>query len=263
MATGRSRNTRSRQPISRGALARFLERPSLETHLQPIYHLGTGHLLGFEALSRFPGGGGALEWIRAAHRFRLIEPFDRVLFHSAMRTFADSELPGAVFVNLEARHLDRVTSWLGEMPVAVARPLVSRRRLVLEVTEREPEPPLGWRAASHEVREHGPLLALDDFLCNLRFLRNVRELRPEYVKLDGKVARALAAASDEGARRIDGWLEAARSSGAVLIGEGIEDPGHARALRAHGVMFGQGFELGRPARASAWRIDRTRAASAG
>jgi EAL domain-containing protein (putative c-di-GMP-specific phosphodiesterase class I) len=219
----------------------MLARPRWRIVFQPIRRLDGGTAVGFEALARFPGQLGPIAWIEAAYRFGRIGALDRLLFQVALDSFSASGLPGLLFVNVEAFHLDRVPDWLGAAPAAL------RPRLVVEVTERDPPPPEGWSAVGDLLHRQRLRLALDDFRCRLAFARHVHRLRPEYVKLDRTLLHTLG----EGGRLAD-WLAALRRHGALLVAEGVHDAEQARLLRQRGINYGQGFGLGRPAPAPDW-----------
>ena len=83
----------------------------------------------------------------------------------------------------------------------------------------------------------------------LHHLRHIAELRPQIVKLDVELVRNV---HRDPAREalIAGMVHFAAASGCDLIAEGIETAAERRALMRLGVVYGQGYLLGRPAPAS-------------
>lgn len=124
------------------------------------------------------------------------------------------------------------------------------RPLILEITERTavddyPRTRKAVRALGDQVR-----LAVDDAGAGFASLRHIAELRPDYVKLDMGLVRRI---DRDPARQalVAGMVHYALQSGCTLIGEGIETENERRVLRRLGVGFGQGYLLGRPAKAGA------------
>jgi EAL domain-containing protein (putative c-di-GMP-specific phosphodiesterase class I) len=244
--------------VSKRALDCFLTDPEVDIAFQPIYRLGSGQVLGFEALARFPEPGPRtpMPWIDAARRAGRTADLDRLLFCAAVEGFARSRLAGSVFVNVEAADLHLVDQWMRGLRTPEARHLRVGRGIVLEVTERRPDPAAGWRSAGRTTRGAGFVLSLDDFLCEPRFLKHARRLRPSYVKLDRTLVGALldGPSREEGGdlARLERWMTALQGCGATLIAEGVQHEGHVLRLLARGIRYGQGFGLGRPAPAHAW-----------
>ena len=243
-------------PVSESTLADFLMRPNVQTYFQPIVHLGSRLTLGFEALSRFPQGTGPVTWIEAARRYGRIIELDHLLFVSGVRSFFASRLPGVVFVNVEAAHLSAVGSWLQDLQEQGVLPPEGRRRLVFEVTEREPSPLEGWQEAGRAARRRGFFLSLDDAQPKLSFARHLRRLRPQFVKLDRTVLVALLRDPERGERHLRRWLAYAQRQEATLIAEGVEDLEQGAFLLRSGVHFAQGYALGRPAPPESWVVGR-------
>ncbi len=228
--------------VSRADLEAVLRQAAVPVHFQPIRRLSDDGVMGFEALARFPGRHSPADWLAAARRDGCASALDRLMFESALSAHRAGALPGLLFVNIEAADLASLPRWLR------ANAGATMPRMVIEVTEREPDPPQGWAAAGGDLRRRDLRLSLDDFRLCLSFVRHVRHLRPDYVKLD----RSLLFYLDRG-RHLRRWLEALRERGATLVAEGVHSAGQARRLCTLGIEYGQGFGLGRPAPAEHWR----------
>ncbi len=99
--------------------------------------------------------------------------------------------------------------------------------------------------AIEAVRAAGFKLAVDDVSSGNDRLRLVAELEPDYIKID----RYLVAECDRHPNRlhtIHRLLQLAGDLGAAVIAEGIERQEELSALIDLGVIYGQGFLLGRP-----------------
>jgi EAL domain-containing protein (putative c-di-GMP-specific phosphodiesterase class I) len=92
----------------------------------------------------------------------------------------------------------------------------------------------------------GISLAVDDAGAGFSGLRHVVELRPEVVKLDQAIVRAV---DQDPVRQslVAGMVHYARTTGTRLVAEGVETEAEAAALARLGVEIGQGYLFGHPA----------------
>ena len=123
--------------------------------------------------------------------------------------------------------------------------------LLIEFTETaEIEDMDGAAETVRQLRAAGVPVCIDDFGAGGAAFRYLRELRADYVKLDGAfVQRAENSDRDRGI--VQAMIEAARAVGAATIAEMIETEGQARLMRNLGVEYGQGWLFGRPGGMSA------------
>ena len=221
-------------------LADVLERGALHSVYQPIVHLDTGSLFGFEALARGPRGT-ALE--RPTSLFAAARAEDRLAELDAccqVMAVANAERhaitsPLTLFVNVEPD-----TNGFASLPQIGqdVRGIVelTERTLTTQVAELLP--------AVQSARERGWGVALDDVGADTRSLALMPLLRPDVIKLDIRLVQAqptpeiAAIAGAVGAQ--------AERTGATVLAEGIENEQQADYARALGATVGQGFLFGRP-----------------
>ncbi|MEV6342361.1 EAL domain-containing protein [Actinoplanes sp. NPDC051851] len=200
------------------------------TVFQPIFELGSGDVVGYEALTRFADGSSPQEGLKAARAQGLQVDLDAALIRAALAS-AEALPAGAwLSVNVSADLLRRPR----ELDLLLAE---SNRPLVLEVTDATRE---DLDNIHHRVR-----IAVDDAGAGYDSLARIESLQPSFLKV-GRAA--LAGVETEVARQasIRSLAEFASAQGCVLIAEGIESATQLSALAACGVPLGQGFYLGRP-----------------
>ena len=119
-------------------------------------------------------------------------------------------------------------------------------RVVLEVTEREPVQAMDRLQASLAAcRAAGFRVAIDDVGAGNAGLRLLSSVRFDMVKIDlGLVHEG--ARHDPASSVLRSLVDLARSWGALVVAEGIEDGAELRAMRALKVDAGQGYLLARP-----------------
>jgi EAL domain-containing protein (putative c-di-GMP-specific phosphodiesterase class I) len=95
------------------------------------------------------------------------------------------------------------------------------------------------------LRRAGVQLVLDDLGTGATTLQHVRTLAPAWVKVDRSLVTGVHA---DPARRqvVERVVDLARSTGAGVTAEGVEQPEEAAALAAAGCDRGQGWLFGRP-----------------
>ena len=219
----------------------------LFVRFEPIVHLETAQVIGYEALTRGPA------------RSELANPLQ--LFHEA-------ESAGLLFeLDCLCRKLalDRAsvlprgkTLFLNCLPTAIGDPnlrVEGLRKvlenhglrpsdLVLEISESESIENFGvFREVSDACREVGVRIAIDDAGTGYASLEAIMEITPDFIKTDMSLVRGID--SDPPRQEVVRALAAvARGIGAQVIAEGIETDAELRALRELGVRYGQGFYFG-------------------
>ncbi len=228
----------------RARIRTTIERRTFSTVFQPIVDLGSGAVLGYEALTRFADGAPPDRVFADAAACGLGRDLELATLTAALE--AAAPLPASAFLALN------VSADL----VLTREPLATTLRwggwgTVLEISERTPIS--DYEAFRTAVEALGPevRIAVDDAGAGYASLRHILELRPAFVKLD----RWLVAGVDGDRSRqalVAGMVHAAGRSGYRLVAEGIEREEERRALLELGVRLGQGYLLGRPAPAETW-----------
>lgn len=227
-------------------------------YYQPKVALGTGKLVGFEALLRWkhprrgiqgPGHiSAAFEDLDLAEALS-VRMFALVL--AQMRKWLDAGHDfGHVAVNASAAEFLRdnfAERVLGQLHEAGVPP----RYLELEVTE---SVLLGHQAdrADHILRtlsNAGVRIALDDFGTGFASLSHLQRFPVDTIKIDRSFVRDLEHSAYGGAI-IRAVISLGRSLGMTVVAEGIETEAQVRFLVDHQCDTGQGFFFGRPTEAA-------------
>ncbi|MDB5413572.1 MAG: Diguanylate cyclase protein [Rubritepida sp.] len=221
----------------------------LTCHYQPIRHLHSRELVGFEALARWPhatrGFVPPSEFIPIAEANGLIVPLTDILLRAACRHAADWPEPLTLSFNLSPLHLGEK-----DLPRQVAKVLAETglpaERLQLELTESALLGDLRTgRAMLTELKALGVRLALDDFGTGHSGLRELQALPFDVIKVDAGFVRAMA--TDTGARKIvAAIIGLGESLGLPVVAEGIEEEADVDFLGRLGCDMGQGWLFGRP-----------------
>jgi len=248
------------RPVARISRAELLEAISggrIGVCYQPMLHLGSGRVVGVEALARLrrPGGGLVMpeHFIGVAERGGLIDALTlRVLERAIedLHAWADVAPDLQLSINVSPAMLTDVTL-PDRVSALLARRGLAADRLVVEVTETA-VPANRPRMADtlSRLRLKGIHLALDDFGTGFCSLGQLYEFPFEILKLDKKFAIG-AERSDEAAAMIRSSLDLARSVGLDVVAEGIQSEDTLRWLGRMGCDLGQGFHISPPLAAQA------------
>ncbi|MEO9181553.1 MAG: EAL domain-containing protein, partial [Acidimicrobiales bacterium] len=224
----------------------LLESRSVTSLFQPLVHLDSREVVGFEALARGPDGPlfTPQALFAAAERADRVAELDWVCRASGLRMALAAALNDSLtwFVNVEPAGL---SSRCPEDLQAVVRNGETNLRLVTELTERGIDiNPAGLLVAAAAARHLAGGVALDDVGGVPRSLALLPFVQPDVVKLD------LSLLHDDDRSRAASISNAVRAyaeqTGAVILAEGIETEAHLRLAKVLGATYGQGWLFGRP-----------------
>ena len=216
---------------------------------QPIVHLETSDIFGFEALTRGPRHT-AMEspatLFSVADEVDLTFELDRACFRGALRGAIGLEPVHRLFVNLlplsfyDAAFIEIEVSRLLEAAA------LTPANIVFEITERLAiENFTSFRRALATYTAMGFGVAIDDVGTRHSNLETVMALRPHFIKISDVLTRGVARSTVK-REMLRSLGHIAEAIDAVMVSEGIESADDLHALHDLGVRYGQGFFLARP-----------------
>ncbi len=207
---------------------------------QPVVRLADGHVVAYEALSRFPDDfPGPAEWFAEAGRCGMGIELELSAARQALRLFDSLDTNFAVAINLSAQALcdDRLLDVLRGAPLA---------RVILEITEHDAiSNYVALRDRMRLLRAQHARFAVDDTGSAYAGMRQIVELAPDIIKMDYHITHDI----DRDPTRMalaTALMAFARATGAELLAEGIETAAELRTAAALGIDLAQGYHLGRP-----------------
>ncbi|HEV3085515.1 MAG TPA: EAL domain-containing protein [Gemmataceae bacterium] len=213
---------------------------------QPIVHMETQNLLGYEALGRSTHGKLATnpaELFQLADQCRLAPELSRLFRNVAVEESAALPRGARIFLNLHPS--EKLDAELVESARVLQQKLRRGQVLVLEVHEDMVTDLETLRTLRGRLRELKIEMAYDDFGAGQARLEELAEASPDYVKLHMRLIRGI-----QESRTRQGLIQAlnklSHELGVKQIAEGIETPEEAKVCRSLGCRFGQGFLFGRP-----------------
>jgi diguanylate cyclase (GGDEF)-like protein len=231
-------------------------------HFQPEVDARSQALTSVEALVRWDHPERGLltpaEFLPVAHETGLIVELGSWVLGNALQEAArwrrdvpDAEQLG-ISVNLASAQL-RDLRLLDSVIEALRETNTPPRLLTLEITEdvmlNDSEEIL---EALHALRSYGVHLSVDDFGTGFSAMAYLCALPVESVKLDPQLSRQ-AGDSERADTVVRGLVSMCHGLDLIVTAEGVEDPAHAVNLAAMGVDRLQGWHVGRPMDAAAFR----------
>jgi len=236
-------------------LRRAIRQGQLRLFYQPIVHIDTGRIAGFEALVRWqhPVRGllSPADFIPPAEDTGLIVPLGRcVLGEACLQAAAWQRRRGAqrplrISVNVSSKQL-QFPGWAAEVTSTLAETGLEPSHLVLEITESVlMEDAEGSAAPLEELRRLGVRVAIDDFGTGYSSLGYLRRLPVDILKIDKSFIDGVAKGPHESAlaRAV---VKLARTLGLDAVAEGVTDRRQLAELRRLRCPYGQGYYFSRP-----------------
>jgi len=214
----------------------------IEVYYQPIVALGSGKVVGAEALAR---------WRQADGRFLTPDIFIPLAEQSGLMPQLTQLIIETVFSDLGPwlqRHPDQHVSINLDPGDLVSKRLptllstlltrwqLSASQIALEITERGFADPKVSSPAIAELRRAGHAIYIDDFGTGYSSLSYLQNLEVDILKIDKSFVDAL-----EYKNVTPHIIEMAKALGLAMVAEGVETEGQLEWLRNHGVQFAQGW----------------------
>ena len=222
---------------------------------QPLIHLHTGEITGFEALARWDdpelGHVPPTEFIPVAEESGLVTPLGRWAAYEAAQALArwdakfGTALPVSVNVNLSPIQMarDDVASMFEE---ALRYSGVAGSRLTAELTESAIiADPDKARKLLFALKDLQMPIAMDDFGTGFSNLASLHSLPIDILKIDRSFVSSMAEDRDK-AVIVRTILSLAESLNLKVTAEGIETQELALALQQMGCWQGQGYYFAKP-----------------
>ncbi|MGD9537338.1 MAG: EAL domain-containing protein [Alphaproteobacteria bacterium] len=216
---------------------------------QPIVRLSDRQVHHYEALFRLPDSQDItpFKFITMAEQLGSIAELDLAIVEQAIHTLRSECRAGeSIAVNVSGRSLV-APGFVEALTGRIERNADLTGRMLLEVTESAKIVDLeGVNRALQALRALSIRVCLDDFGAGAAAFEYLRSLNVDILKIDGSFVRNVSASMFNSAflRSIASLCE---GLGIITIAEMIEDETTANAVRAAGVVLGQGYHFGRPA----------------
>jgi EAL domain-containing protein (putative c-di-GMP-specific phosphodiesterase class I) len=239
----------------------LLLRGFVSTAFQPIIHLNSGKVVGYESLMRGPAdtilsNPGYVFGPTSQVSTHLIRELDVACVAASFRSGRLLVPFGQLFVNIHISTLMHISQWQDHFRKLLDTSGIPPQAVVIEISERSTtHRPRVLSRILRLLRREGFRFALDDFGLAYSGLQHLYWLEPEYVKLD----RAFILGIQRSARKqalVASVTAMCQKLGSQVIAEGVENTEELLTLMALDIPMAQGFHFGRPQAALFWTSER-------
>src|SRR5450830_174510 len=241
------------------ALRRALERHEFVLYYQPQVDIGTGRIVGMEALIRWQhpemGMVAPTRFIGVAEETGLIVPIGAWVLRSACQQLRTWQCEGRrnlrVAVNVSARQMAE-QGFVGSVADTLGEAGIEPSCLELELTESLVMNDVEHAVTvMHELKRLGVKLAIDDFGTGYSSLVHLKRFAIDVLKIDQAFVRDLTVDPDDAAI-VTTIIALAANLNLEVISEGVETLDQLSFLREHGCYQMQGYYFSRPVPAIAF-----------
>lgn len=228
---------------------KLLAEEKVHMHFMPIVYLPSGEALGWEALARGPANSlfatpAAL--FSYAQETDTVFRLENICRKRALEHIRFLKPHEKLFINLDPRAIDDPFLLRGKVQLLLAEYELTPQNIVLEITERHAITNYSaFRKIIEEYRKQGFLIAVDDAGAGYSSLESITEIYPDFIKLDMSLIRNIDVDPIKQAL-LETFVSFAEKVNCKIIAEGIETERELETLMDLGVIYGQGYYLGRP-----------------
>jgi len=228
-----------------------------EDRIVPYFHrIVDGHsgvVYAYETLARLVEPDGEIiaagQFIETIEKYGMAQDLDRIIIRKALQALrADMDAHGhhpKLFLNLSAQQIKGrgILQYAEKMCASLKIP---PHLVVFEILERDAIGDISnMRKFLASLREKGFAFALDDFGSGYNSFHYLRELKFDYVKIDGAFVRNILNSRVDHAL-VRNLSRLCQDIGILTVAEYVESAEILAALRDIGIDLAQGFHLGLP-----------------
>jgi EAL domain-containing protein (putative c-di-GMP-specific phosphodiesterase class I)/GGDEF domain-containing protein len=230
-------------------ILQIIQDEDISTLYQPIVNLITGEIMGYEALSRGPEWSqlfSPINLIREAENHGLAYELEFLMRKMAFKNMNGISPTQKLFVNINPSFMKKENAGFGRTQEMLNGTSITPKNVVFELTEHSMIHDYStFNSILEHYRKQDYKIAIDDVGAGYSGLRTIREIKPDYIKVDMELIRDIDKDSFKEAL-ISAFVNFSNSTNIQLIAEGIETESELCKLINMGVHFGQGYFLQRP-----------------
>jgi len=230
-------------------LNRIIDAQDITTVFQPIVCIKTGHVIGYEALSRGPIDSPLYspeKLFSLAEKTNKLWDLEYLCRSKAIERASKLSKNKLLFINVDPLILKDEKFKTGLTKDFLTKYNMSPESIIFEITERTSIDDFkSFKKAIDTYVGQGYKIAIDDTGAGYSGLKMLSETKPHYIKIDMDLVRDIDTDSFKQAL-MRTFVELCKLTGMKLIAEGIETEDELKTLILIGVYGGQGYFLQRP-----------------
>lgn len=227
----------------------LIKKEDFHHHFQPIYNIKNGSIIGYEGLFRSNHHSNPEETFLKAKKEKQLFALDSRSIRKAFFTYLKegfSKKDGSLFLNILPSTIlhPNFPSFIKEF---ITEEHFNSQEIIFEISERELISDLtALKNRIKELKEQGFKFALDDVGKGYANIELIVELEPNFIKMDRYFTSNINT-SNEKQTIINFFVYYCEKFNMKLILEGIENEIELALAKSLGLLYGQGYKLGKPA----------------
>ncbi|WP_432401803.1 GGDEF domain-containing protein [Wukongibacter sp. M2B1] len=230
-------------------LSNVLKEELVTTLFQPVVSLKTGDIIGYEALGRGPKNSlvhRPVDLLSLATKHNKQIELELLFKKNAIEKIKSSKNNLLFFINVESNTITNYTFSNNLTNKLLTDYNISPSSIVFEITEKTAiEDYDSFKSALEYCCSQGFRIALDDVGSGLSGMKAIKEIHPNFLKIDIDLIREIDRDNFKQAI-VNSFVSLATATNIKLIAEGIETREELETLIRLGVYGGQGYFLQKP-----------------
>lgn len=228
-----------------------LEKRALGAVFQPMVELGSGAIVGHEALVRVPRSVGLLSFdglMGAAKAQRCQKQLEIVCVDQVVERWLAERGKGMLFVNVSAQTLVQLheSNAIDTLLQMLRKHKMPASRLGIDLSGFTRIPSVDALVASLiPLRAAGVVIALDDFKASDSSMRVWSKVLPNLVKMAPRWTPHIEGNADN-RKAVSSMVRFTQNHGSRLVAKSVETESEFKTMRELGVDLAQGYFLGSP-----------------
>lgn len=228
----------------------ILKNKDIRVVFQPIVHLNSGKIFGYEGLTRGPEQSSFHSPIRLfefAEMYGTLYTLEKIAREKALN-LSDSLLKNneKLFININSQVIHDPDFTPGHTVSLLAQYGLSPSDVVFEITERNAIQDFSaFCEVLNHYRDQGFEIAVDDAGAGYSSLQAITEIQPDYIKVDRSLISGIHE-NDIKAHILEAFATFTKKMNSKIIAEGIETTEELQKVIQLGIDYGQGYLLSRP-----------------
>ncbi|GEM_PF-619822 len=226
---------------------RVIDTTGVEPYVQPIVNAQNGKVEKYECLMRFVDTRenkvySAQPFLQIAKEIHLYHELEYMMIEKCFKKFSNSSYHFCLNIGYEDISDEQFRRNICQQISGFPEP----ERITFEILEGDFIEDFGIiKEFITKIRQYGCKIAIDDFGAGYSNMKNILELRPDYIKIDGSIIRSIHRSQDS-LTILKSIIQLAHDLQIQTIAEHVHDPAVLEILKNLEIDYYQGFYFSKP-----------------
>ncbi|WP_456391842.1 EAL domain-containing protein [Nitratifractor sp.] len=225
----------------------MIDTAGVEPYVQPIVNAQNGEVEKYECLMRFVDTQenkvySAQPFLQIAKEIHLYHELEYIMIEKCFKKFSNAPYHFSLNLGYEDISDEQFRRYICQQISGFPEP----ERITFEILEGDFIEDFGIITEFiTKIRQYGCKIAIDDFGAGYSNMKNILELRPDYIKIDGSIIRSIHRSQDS-LTILKSIIQLAHDLQIQTIAEHVHHQAVLNILQDLGVDYYQGFYFSKP-----------------